>query len=404
MVRICLFGPVQPIRGGISHYTTQLYHSLKSAHDVTLISYKRQYPSILYPGSSQYSEDGSVEGPPAEWLFDCMSPLSWRRIVARVRELQPDCFIYNWVTWFHALPLGLITRGLRSLKSTRVLAICHNAKQHESLPLERHITRFALRAADALLVHSAKDEEALRDIGLTNPITRAFLPSLGHLSESSISRDEARARLGTSGQPVLLFFGYVRAYKGLMHLIEAMPEILTTLPNARLLIVGEFWDDEKPYLSRINQLDIGDAVTVVDEYVPDEDVPLYFAASDICVLPYVTATQSAIVQLAYGAGKPVITTSVGGLPDVVSDGVSGLLVPPADPEALAEAVGRAFAGDTLDRLTAGARQQAELFSWESLVSTIEELACAASPSEAHADIDTTTLTVGEQTLSERDTQ
>lgn len=375
-MRFCLLGPIHPIRGGVSQYTMLLYDALRQEHEVSLISYKRQYPSFLYPGQSQYADDSGREGPPAEWLFDCMSPLSWRRIVRRVQQLEPDCFLYNWVTLFHAVPFGLILRGLRSLPDTRTIAICHNARQHESMPLERSLTRFALAPADRLLVHSAEDERALRELGLTGPITRAFLPSFGSISDSALGTDEARARLDMNGEPLLLFFGYVRAYKGLRYLLSAMPAIRAALPGARLLVVGEFWDDKQPYLEQIRDLGIGDAVTLIDQYVPDADIPTYFAAADLCVLPYVSASQSGIVQLAYGAGTPVVTTNVGGLPDVVTDGVGGLLVPPESPEAIADAVVRACSGGNLASLAAGARQEAERFSWEKLCAMIVELAAS----------------------------
>ena len=180
----------------------------------------------------------------------------------------------------------------------------------------------------------------------------------------------AKRSLGLDG-PVILFFGFVRKYKGLEYLIRAMPEVLRSV-QVNLLIVGEFWEDKEPYLKTIEELGLQGNIEIVDRYVPNEEVGLYFSAADVVVLPYIDATQSAIVSLAYAFDKPVITTAVGGLPEVVSDGETGFIVPPKDSEALAAAIVRYFREDCASRFAANVKVQKNALSWEALVRLIED--------------------------------
>jgi glycosyltransferase involved in cell wall biosynthesis len=180
----------------------------------------------------------------------------------------------------------------------------------------------------------------------------------------------AKRSLGLDGATIL-FFGFVRKYKGLEYLIRAMPEVLRSI-QVKLLVVGEFWEDKGPYLKAIEELGLQGNIEVVDRYVPNEEVGLYFSAADVVVLPYVDATQSAIVSLAYAFDKPVITTHVGGLPEVVNDGETGFIVPPGDSEALAAAIVRYFGEDCASRFAANVKIQKNALSWEALVRLIED--------------------------------
>lgn len=374
-MRIVLLGPTYPFRGGISHYTTLLCHHLRQEHDVVFLSYKRQYPAFLYPGRSQIDTGQQLLHVDSEPVFDSMNPLTWWRIAKRVRSENPDIFILNWVTPFLSIPFAYITRRVRQQTNARIVMICHNVKQHERWPAEEWLTRLTLANAHTLIVHSAEDATNARTLLPDATIKQAVLPSFSLLSSPSSSSDNAPDRIRDGSRPVLLFFGFVREYKGLRYLLEALPSVLETSPDAQLSVVGEFWDDKQPYIDLINRLGIMDHVTIVDEYVPDDSVQQYFAAADLVVLPYVSATQSAIIQLAFGAGKPVVTTNVGGLPDVVEDGETGLLVEPRNPEALAAAIVEALQTDTLARLTANVSRAAREFSWDRLTRIITEVAC-----------------------------
>ncbi|RKY86597.1 glycosyl transferase family 1, partial [candidate division KSB1 bacterium] len=187
------------------------------------------------------------------------------------------------------------------------------------------------------------------------------------------SQEEARKILGLGPKiPVLLFFGYVRKYKGLHYLLQAIPEVMRKLPQVHLLVVGEFYEPVAPYQELIEHLGIKAHVTLVDQYIPNEEIGLYFAAADVVVLPYVSATQSGIVQIAYNFNKPVITTDVGGLPEVVRDGVTGFVVPAQNYQALARAIINYFEQNKEQEFVKNMQHQKEQYSWERLVTAIEE--------------------------------
>lgn len=374
-MRICLVGPTYPFRGGISHYTTLLYQHLQLRHDTRLYSFQRQYPRLLFPGQTDRDPSSEPLVAPCEYLIDPVKPWTWWRTAQRVRVGGADLLVLQWtVPYWAPMLAGLSMLIKRISPRTRLLFICHNvAPRERELPLHRVLMRWALRHGDHFIVHSQADRAALLKVLPAADVRQAFHPTYAPLSHGRYSIAAAKTKLGLAG-PVALFFGLVRPYKGLEILIEALPVVRTHIA-LHTLVVGEFWVPEEPIRSRIRQLGLEASVTIVNRYVPNEDLDLYFAAADVVVLPYLAATQSGVVQLAYGFGKPVITTAVGGLPDAVIDGETGLLVPPGDHQALADAIVRYFESGLAVQLTANVRSQrwADAFSWEKLVEIIETL-------------------------------
>ena len=191
---------------------------------------------------------------------------------------------------------------------------------------------------------------------------------------SGVGRYEARKKLGiTQSDPVILFFGFVRKYKGLHHLLRAMPEIVSRLPHIKLLVVGEFGEDKEEYLNEIETYAISESIILKEGYCPDKDVELYFSAGNLVVLPYEEATQSGITQIAFGFKRPVVVTDVGGLPEVVTEGKTGYIVPPLNPEALADAIIRFFTENKEEEFSANISREERRFSWERMAQEIEEL-------------------------------
>lgn len=372
-LRICVVGPSYPYRGGISHYTSLLCRSLSTRHEVKLVSLKRQYPSLLFPGKTQVDRSDTairVEG--AEAIIDSMNPMTWRTASKAIHQWQPDILIIQWWHPFFSPVFGGIAR--RAGRHTKVLFLCHNVLPHEQRGPVTLLSRAALQWGNLFIVHSEEDRRNLLTLIPNAEVRTARHPTYEVFNYREISRDEARQLLGVSkDEPLVLFFGLVRAYKGLKYLLEAMPKAHKET-GARLLIAGEFYEDKSNYDMLVHELGISDVVTIHNQYVPNEQVAAYFAAADVVVLPYVTATQSGIVQIAYGFEKPVITTSVGGLPEAVIDGETGILVPPADSTALAEAITRFFRDHLSQKLSEGVRAHRDEFSWERMVETVEELA------------------------------
>jgi glycosyltransferase involved in cell wall biosynthesis len=256
--------------------------------------------------------------------------------------------------------------------SSRIVFLCHNVLPHESSPVDRLLSRIAFRFADAFLVHSGEDRDNLMAVKPDAVADVHPLPIFDMFRRGGLTRKAAREKLSVEGRMVL-FFGLVRAYKGLGVLLEGFARSLAETP-ARLFIVGEFYEDKEKYLDQIERLGIGPHVTVVDSYVPNEEVEKYFAACDVVALPYLSATQSAIVQVAYSFDRPVIVTAVGGLPEVVDDGRTGYVIPKEDPEALAEAIGRFFGQDDLRRMERNIAETKDRFSWKRCKETLIALA------------------------------
>jgi glycosyltransferase involved in cell wall biosynthesis len=371
MPRFCLIGPTYPYRGGIAHHTTLLALHLRANHETLFISFTRQYPGWLFPGRGDRDPSQTPLRTETEYLLDSINPLSWRRTLSRVAEWSPDVVVMPWWVPFWAPAWAALGRGIKRMRpAPALLFICHNVLPHEHSPLDRSALRLALRYGDGFVVHSKSDSEQLLSQFPGARITVTPHPTYAALSESdppAVSLDLPDDR------PLLLFCGFVRPYKGLDILIEAMPTILESRP-VHLLVAGEFWQSDAPYREQIDRLNVGEAVTLVNRYLTNEELSAFLALADVLVLPYRSATQSGIVQLAFGRQKPVITTDVGGLTEAVVNGRTGLVVPPEDPPALAAAVNRFFDEDLGPQFEANIRQERDRFSWGRFVEELLLLA------------------------------
>jgi len=245
--------------------------------------------------------------------------------------------------------------------------------------MQKFLVPLVLKTADAFIVQSELDEKGLLSFMENPEYVKTVHPTYNAFKLSNLSKEEARAILNIrNDEKILLFFGFIREYKGLRTIIKAMPYITSLLPGCRLMIVGDFQSSQSKaeYVDLIEKSGCVENITLIDGYIPDNEVEKYFAACDVVVLPYDSATQSGIAQIAYGFEKPVIATDVGGLGEVVIDGKTGFLVPPADPEKLALAVGRFFASandESFTEFVINIRKEADRYSWNKMVEIIEEL-------------------------------
>lgn len=360
--RIAIIGPVYPYKGGIAHYTGLLCKNLREQFETQMISFQMQYPKILFRKEQKDFENNSFEVQDTKYILHTANPFNWGKCAKQILAGKPDLVIFQW---WHPYFAPCYWSLLRKLKGVKTLFICHNVFPHERFPFDRALTKMVLKKGDFFITHSKADAEDLRSIRQEALVCEAVHPTYDAFQFQNLAREEARQRLGLGEQQqVLLFFGFVREYKGLKHLIAALPEIIKRLPKTHLLIVGDFGKDKQEYLELIAQNKMEDFLSIYDGYIPDREVEQYFAASDLVVLPYESATQSGIVQIAYGFERPVVATNVGGLPDVVLDEKTGYLVPPKNPEALADAVVRFFEEQKAGEFAENIRKEASRYSWD----------------------------------------
>jgi glycosyltransferase involved in cell wall biosynthesis len=374
-VTVAVLGPTYPHRGGIAHYTTLLARAIAPRHALAMISFRRLYPGLLFPGVTQFDRSREALRPPVppEAILDSLNPVTWRAAGRRLRAIQPEILIVPWWHPFFGPSLGLAARvARRGPGAPKRIFLCHNVEPHEATPVDRALTAYGLGAADGFLVHARSEAERLMKRARGRPVGVHPHPTYEVFHERRPSRDEARAALDVRGRTIL-FFGYVRPYKGLMDLLSAL-RIARADAWDLLLVVGEFYEPRERYEPLLQDPALRDKVRVTDRYVANEEVAAYFAAADVVALPYRSATGSGIAQVAYGAGAPVIGTRTGGLPEVVEEGVSGLLVPPGDPEALARAIERFFDEDLAPGFREGVARLRSRYGWSGLVDAIEALA------------------------------
>ncbi|MEE9450265.1 MAG: glycosyltransferase [Ignavibacteriaceae bacterium] len=339
--KIVLIGPAYPYRGGNALFVAHIYEALKDHFDIKIYNYKLLYPSLLFPGTTQYDKSTQqVKQVPNKRLVNSINPLNWFTVAGKLKKENANLVIFDWWHPFFGICHGIISCLIRKKHINKILFITENVVSHEDNFIDRFLTRFGLRNASKFLTLSGVVEKDVQQYAKGKKVYRSELPVYDcYQQNNEIDFQKTKEELGFNKDSiVLLFFGYVRKYKGLDILIEAFPKILNGIPETRLLIVGEFYDKPDSYLDQIKKLEIEDKVKVVNEFVPNEEVAKYYEVSDIVILPYRSATQSGILNVAYGFNKPVIVTDVGGLAEFVDEGKTGFIVKPDSPDAITEGV------------------------------------------------------------------
>lgn len=370
-MRVCLVGPAYPYRGGIAHFTSMLAKEFEKEHEVLIVNFTRLYPSFLFPGKTQYDDSESPLRVESRRIIDSLNPYSFLQAGRTIVRYAPDFVVFQWWQPFFGPAFRVICSVIKRKLDSKIVFLCHNVLPHESSVFDRVLANIGLSRADAFLVQSNEDAQTLKRIKGSPVVGLNPHPVYDFFDENRFDRKTSRQKLGLDS-PTLLFFGYVRGYKGLGVLLDAFALVRKRL-DATLLVVGEFYDKKEPYDEKIAKLDLGKNVRIVDKYVPNEDVEMYFKASDLVVLPYLSATQSGIVQTAYSFEKPVVVTAVGGLPDVVEDGKTGYVVEPNDPVGLGDAILRFFDGKDGERMAGNIRAAADRFTWKHCTRVLAEL-------------------------------
>lgn len=370
--KIVLIGPVYPYKGGIAHYTSLLYRALAKKYDVEIISYKMQYPKFLFKKEQKDFSNDMFKVDDAKFLIHTANPINIIRVGRKIRKENAEMVIIQWWHPYFAPCYWILEKAIG--RKTKKVFICHNVFPHERFPMDRFLTKLVLKNGDGFIVHSKSDGEDLLTIKQNAVLKQNPHPTYNAFKIKNLTKEQARKELNKSNEEkLLLFFGFVREYKGLKHLLYAMPEIKEQIGQVKLMVVGSFGDDKEAYMQIIEELELSDCVEVIDGYTPDNEVEKYFAACDLVVLPYESATQSGIVQIAYGFEKPVIVTDVGGLPDVVEDGKTGYVVESKNPKALSEKIVDYYVQNKEKEFVQNVRKEAYRFDWDRMVEKIENM-------------------------------
>jgi len=385
-VKLAFLGPAPPFRGGIVTYFAMLGRILKErGHEVFWSSFARQYPGFLFPGSEQEGEVASWSQQPNQRRFVPWSPWSWWRTSSDLKKQAPVAVIIKYWIPFFAPGFFAVTWLLRRRTDIRIIYLLDNVIPHETYPLGMFLTRLALRQGHGFIAQSDQvRRDLLSVLPGTNTDTIITTPhpvyDFGEPGRPRKTKTEARQALGLPADgKLVLFFGFIKPYKGVVNLIDAAGPLREAFPDdLRILIVGDIYGEKQPYLDRIEASPGRDIIQLVDGFVPDETVEDYFLAADLAVLPYVSATQSGIVQIAYNYDLPVVTTDVGGLPEVVLDGTTGFIVPSENSPALAAAVTRFFRENRAADFSAGVQKEKAKYSWDRMAEAVENLASGDS--------------------------
>lgn len=370
---IILIGPAAPYRGGIAHFLGSVYRGLKSrGHSAAIINFSRQYPALLFPGKTQYENQTDTNPIPSHRLIDSINPLSWIKTVRYILKQRPQAVVFNHWMPFFGPAYGFIARRLKK-HGIRVLCIVHNALPHERRPGDRALSQYFFKACDGFMVMSSAVAKDLKSLGVEVQVQEVRHPAYDHFGDL-IPKLEARTRLGyADDQSVLLFFGFVRRYKGLQVLLDAMPAVVNALPDIQLIVAGECYEDEAAYRNFVTDNNLSENVTLRFEYTAANEVVNLFSAADVVVQPYLSATQSGVAQIAFHFERPLIVTDVGGLAEIVPHEKAGLVIPPDNPEALAAAIIQFFEHGLAERLRAGILEEKEKYSWDRFIEELEGL-------------------------------
>ncbi|HWB94956.1 MAG TPA: glycosyltransferase [Puia sp.] len=400
---VVIIGPGYPLRGGLATFDQRLAREfLAEGYDCRIYSFSLQYPEFLFPGTTQYSTDPPPEGLTILSRINSINPLNWLSVGRELRRLKPDLIVVRYWLPLMGPALGTILRRARKsdawkpvrrprqgaangpteggatgrTRHTRIIAITDNVIPHEKRPGDIAFTRYFLKSCDGYITMSEKVMKDLRRFQPVRPARQVAHPLYDNFGEP-IVQTEAREFLRGKGiaigdkDRILLFFGFIRKYKGLDILLEAMADPRIKDMGIRLLVAGEFYEDAAPYRELIARLDIADRLILRTDFIPDSEVRDYLCAADAVVQPYRNATQSGVTPLAYHFEKPMIVSNVGGLPALVPHEKVGLVAEPT-PTAMADAILRFFTlGNTY--FLAALRTEKEKYSWATLVDSILNL-------------------------------
>lgn len=372
-MKIISIGPAYPYRGGPATFNDRLCRQLSDeGHDVQIFTFSLQYPKFLFPGKTQYTD-----GPPPYDIkitrqLNSINPFNWIASGLKIKKEIPDILLIRFWLPFMGPCFGTIARIARSNKHTIVICIFDNVIPHEKRPGDKILTKYFINCIDGAIVMSKtvlKELDAFRE---DIPVKLSPHPLFDNYG-TPVRRNEALSALNLDAdKSYLLFFGFIRAYKGFDLLIEAFSDERLRNRKLKLIVAGEFYEDAAPYRDLIKKHGLENDIIFFDHFIKDNEVPLFFSVADLVVQPYKSATQSGVTQIAFYFDKPMLVTDVGGLSEIVADRKCGYVVVPK-PEFIAEAIIDYFDNNRKEQFTEGVKQEKEKFSWDKMTGAIMEL-------------------------------
>lgn len=370
---IIILGPAYPYRGGIAAFNERLASEYqRQGHKVELYTFTLQYPGFLFPGKTQYSTDAAPADKVIYRKVNSCNPFNWIKVGNEIKRKRPDLLIAGYWLPFMGPCFGTIARRATSNGHTRAVGLLHNVIPHEHRPGDRIFSRYFVGANHGFVSLSQSVLDDLNVFDTKKPRSFCPHPLYDHYGDR-IDKNEARGLLKLDPNTrYVLFFGFIREYKGLDLLLEAFADKRLRDLNVKLIVAGEFYGDPKPYMDAIDRLGIRDRVELFTDFIPDSEVGRYFGAADIVAQPYKTATQSGVTQVAFHYEKPMLVTNVGGLPEIVPDGKIGYVVEPS-PAPIADALVRFYSDDNEMAFVEGVKVEKQKYSWSKMVDAIERL-------------------------------
>lgn len=372
MAKIFIIGPAYPLRGGLATFDELFCRAFNAqAHQCEIISYSLQYPNFLFPGSTQFDTSGiAPKDITIHTLINSVNPLSWVKTARFIKKQKPDFVVFRFWIPFMGPALGSIARMIRK-SGVKVLAITDNVVPHEKRPGDVAFAKYFINSCDGFVTMSKAVMKDLEQFTKTNHKKFLLHPLYTSFGEK-LDKQIARQKLGiNTNDKIVLFFGLIRKYKGLDMLLDAFAE-LKSKPDLKLIIAGEFYEDKQPYLDLINQYQIQDQVILHDKFIANEDVKLYFSATDLVALPYRSATQSGVTQVSFHFEVPTLVTNVGGLGEIIPDKVAGYVVE-SNGKAIAEGIKDYFENNRMISFTEGMKKEKQKYDWSIFVNEVIDL-------------------------------
>ncbi len=374
MKRIIILGSAYPLRGGgITTFNERLaLEFVKEGHDVIIYTFSLQYPSFLFPGKTQYSSDPAPANLHIKIKVNSINPINWIKVGRELKFLEPDLIIIRFWIPFMAPCLGTIARFAKRNNKTKIIGILDNVIPHERRVFDKSLIKYFLTACDGFVTMSNHVLNDLFQFVKNKPAVMIAHPVYDNFGDI-VNRDEACHRLKINPEyQYILFFGFIRKYKGLDLLFQAMADDRFINTKIKLIVAGEFYEDAAPYHALIEKHNISERLILKTDFIDDKEVKYYFCAADLVVQPYRAATQSGISQIAYHFEKPMVVTDVGGLPEIVHDGKTGFVVN-RDPVEIASAILRFFEGNYSKLMLSEVQEEKKKFQWSTMTSGILKL-------------------------------